>query len=190
MFVPGIKLALCGGMRSGKDTVAEQLVFEQGFTRFAFGDELKRYAHDLFGDTGAKQRELYQWFGQTMRERDPNIWVRKCFEGIAIKEHCARQPFRPVITDLRQPNEYDALRREGFAIVRVHAPVEVRQKRAEAAGDIFRPEDMLHDTESHYNGFDVDYVIVNDGDLSQLEDEVRKMLAYIVSQGGAVDGSR
>lgn len=75
-------IALTGKFRSGKDEVAKYLCARYGYTQFAFGDELKRYYHELFGHTDAKPREGYQWFGQTMRARDPDIWVRKCFDYI------------------------------------------------------------------------------------------------------------
>ena len=74
-------IALTGKFRSGKDEVARYLCDKYGYKRFAFGDALKRHYHELFGPTTGKDGEGYQWFGQTMRERDPNIWVRKVFRS-------------------------------------------------------------------------------------------------------------
>ncbi len=110
------KIALCGKMRSGKDTVAKYLSTRYEYERFAFGDELKWYYHELFGFEGTKDREGYQWFGQTMRERDEDIWIRKCFGKISEVEYARETvndeageevftPLKPVITDVRQPNE-------------------------------------------------------------------------------------
>ena len=154
-------IAITGKMRSGKDAVAGYLVENYGFTRYAFGDELKRYAHELFGPSPAKPRELYQWFGQTMRERDPDIWVRKCFEK--IEEDRRRAVVRPVITDLRQPNEYERCRAEGFVIIRVNCRDEIRLERMKEAGDLFTEADLEHETETHVDTFAVDFEISNNG---------------------------
>lgn len=162
------KIALTGKARAGKDEVARYLREKYGYTTFAFGDELKRYAHELFGTSEAKPRELYQWFGQTMRERDPDIWVRKCFENIKrysveVDEICSGLEVsdRVIITDLRQPNEYEACRSEGYTIIRVNADDETRLARMRTTGDSFNEADLSHETESHIGGFAVDYEIYN-----------------------------
>lgn len=180
--------AITGEMRSGKDAVAEYLARHHGYTPFAFGDELKRYYHELFGPTETKPREGYQWFGQAMRQRDPDIWVRKCFEAIwrYKLEHENRYNwipdppgFRAVISDLRQPNEYDRCRSEGYVIIRVTAPEALRIDRAIKSGDTFNLRDLTHDTESHARSFDVDYEIANDGTLAELYAKVDAIIAEL-----------
>lgn len=180
-------VAITGLLRSGKDAVAEYLAREYGYTRFAFGDELKRYYHELFGATDTKPREGYQWFGQTMRERDPDIWVRKCFENIEeTREDFELYPyennyalFRAVISDLRQPNEYDRCRSEGYVIIRVTAPEALRIDRAIKSADMFNLRDLTHETESHVNTFAVDYEIVNDGTLAELYAKVDEVMRKV-----------
>jgi dephospho-CoA kinase len=187
-------IAIVGQLRSGKDAVAEYLAQNYGYTRFAFGDELKRYYHELFGPSETKPREGYQWFGQTMRERDPDIWVRKCFEAISARERQDsvyydmpwnahhRQPFRAVISDLRQPNEFQACKRQGYVIIRVTAPEALRIDRAIKSGDTFNLRDLTHDTESHARSFDVDYEIVNDGTLAELYAKVDAIVTEVSAQ--------
>lgn len=186
-------IAVTGELRSGKDKAAEYLARQYGYTPFAFGDELKRYYHELFGPSETKPREGYQWFGQAMRERDPDIWVRKCFEAITAREwqdnvyydmpwnahH--RQPFRAVISDLRQPNEYDHCHSEGYVIIRVTAPEALRIDRAIKSGDTFNLRDLTHDTESHARIFDVAYEIVNDGTLADLYAKVDAIMREVRS---------
>lgn len=177
--------AITGEMRSGKDAVAEYLAQNYGYTRFAFGDELKRYYHELFDPSETKPREGYQWFGQAMRERDPDIWVRKCFDKIMTTndwrgaEVNGRFPFRAVISDLRQPNEFQACKRQGFVIIRVTAPEALRIDRAIKSGDTFNLRDLTHDTESHARSFDVDYEIVNDGTPAELYAKVDEVLRNV-----------
>lgn len=130
MKLPNISLT--GALRSGKDVVAAYLTQKYGYIRFAFGDELKRHADEIFGvklgEYVGKPRELYQWFGHTMRQRDPDVWVHKCFDKIIrAGVDCANDngnypyPFRAAITDLRQPNEYVRCRAKGYVFVRVKA---------------------------------------------------------------------
>jgi len=190
-----MNIAICGELRSGKDAVGAYLTQNYGYTRFAFGDALKRYAHELFGESDGKQRELYQWFGQTMRERDPDIWVRKCFDKInAVRPWVIAQPsirfphpgFNAVITDLRQPNEYARCRSEGYVIIRVTAPESTRITRAIQSNDTFNLRDLTHDTESHVATFEVDYEIVNDGSLAELHSKVDATMAQISAKKSEV----
>ena len=164
-------IALTGKLRSGKDTVADYLVNQYGYNKFAFGDPIKFYYKELFGETDAKPRAGYQWFGQTMRERDPDIWVRKCFAAIdEMRSEWFRT--RVVITDLRQPNEYERCRAEGFVIIRVNCPEDIRIERARAAGDDFTEDALNHATEQYVDLYAVDYDIYNVGDLTELYSQI------------------
>lgn len=195
-------IGLLGRLRSGKDEVARYFADNYGYMQFAFGDELKRYAHELFGEPAPdeKPRELYQWFGQTMRERDPDIWVRKCFEAIeldrdSIPEYLRRaheyvtngevvlsvpaRPFRAVVSDVRQPNEYDALKSAGYVLIRVEAPDAVRIDRAIISGDVFNYADLVHDTETALDGYAADFTVTNDGTLDALHAQIDEIVAYL-----------
>lgn len=173
-------IALTGLMRAGKDAAAKYLSERYGYTRFAFGDELKRYAHELFDvNPASKPRELLQWFGQTVRERDSDVWVRKCFRRIAWSDEGG--PY--VITDLRQPNEFVRCRAEGYVIIRVNAPDWLRRQRALAAGDIFEESALKHDTESHVDTFAVDYDVYNTGTLDGLYAQIDAIMADIEVSG-------
>jgi len=172
-------IAITGTLRSGKDSVGEYLCTKYDYSRFAFGDEIGIYADALFPHEvadGRKPRGLYQWFGQTMRQRDPDIWVRECFDNISW--FGGSRPI--VITDLRQPNEHARCRAEGYAIIRVTAPTELRLQRAAAAGDNFTAADLEHETEQYVDGFEVDYEIVNDGSLAELHAKVDKVVTQLL----------
>ncbi|MBJ8056352.1 hypothetical protein JDS87_32095 [Bacillus cereus] len=73
-----------------------------------------------------------------------------------------------LITDIRKPVEYERAKSEGFKILRIAAPDELRIERAKRRGDVFKPADLNHPTETALDGFKVDYEIVNDGSLAVL----------------------
>ena len=176
------KIALTGQMRAGKDEIAKHLVISHGFNRVAFGDELKRLAHEAFPDVSeySKPRALYQQFGQLLREIDPDIWVRHAERKVNAIINVNAQfedHIGIVISDLRQPNEFDWAIESGFTIVKVTAPVGKRLVRAKAAGDNFTEADLAHETESHVEGFTVDYEIANDGTVEELWAKVDEIIA-------------
>lgn len=108
------RIAISGKMRSGKDTVAAYLCEEYGFVRMAFADKLKEVAKDLFGaQETAKNRGLLQALGRKMCEIDNAVWVKYVLDRIPLSGPSI------VITDLRFPTEYHALRALGFTFVRV-----------------------------------------------------------------------
>ncbi|GMK47630.1 hypothetical protein PghCCS26_47600 [Paenibacillus glycanilyticus] len=176
-------IAICGSLRVGKDSVAAYLCERYGYTRFAFADEMKRIARELFphefeGDR--KPRELLQWFGETMRQRDASVWVRKLFDDrLAEIEAWEQRKRLTVITDLRLPVEYERCRAEGYVIIRVTAPDGVRIQRAIDAKDTFNYADLAHNTESHVSSFVVDYEIENSGSLAELYAKVDEVMTGI-----------
>ncbi len=183
------KIALTGRMRSGKSEVERYLSFEYGFTTGAFGSMLKYFADKIFTHTPEfqqssplekrKPRKLYQAFGQACREQvDTDVWLRHLAFSyeMAMRD---RNTVGFVVSDLRQPNEYEWLRANGFTVIRVSAPADVRKARAEKAGDIFTEDDFEHETESHADSFAVDYEIHNDGGLAELYARVDEIMAEL-----------
>lgn len=174
------KILLVGKLRSGKSTIAKYLVQQHGFAEYAFGDELKRFANEIFAISpvmrgNGKPRAIYQRFGELCREIDPLIWVRYVDAKITA-ETVARGI---VVSDGRQPHEVEWARAKGFVVVRVTAPDAVRIARAKRLGDRFNAENLAHDTEQHVDRFEVDYEIINDGSLDDLKRKVDEMLQII-----------
>jgi len=185
-------IALTGALRSGKDSVAEYLVRQYGYTRFAFGDGIREVTRRLYPEAyegDVKPRSLLQGFGQMARSFGPAVWVNDCFRRIdaarryhdewTLETTCAWTPFIPVISDLRQPNEYEALKAASYVIIRVTAPEEIRLERARQAGDAFTSGDLTHETEMHIGGFAVDYEVENTGTLAELCAKVDEILTKI-----------
>jgi dephospho-CoA kinase len=180
-----VKIALTGKLRSGKDTVANHLYIRHSFDRVAFGDALKKNAHATFPwiYEWNKPRALYQQFGQLMREIDPEIWIKhaeRAVKGaIDFRVNTGADKVGVVVTDVRQQNEVDWCRENGFTLIRVTAPDEVRIGRAIAAGDDFNIHDLTHETELAIDGFAVDYEIINDGSVDELKRKIDEIMEAI-----------
>lgn len=172
------KIAITGKARSGKTELSHYAWMLYGFKEFDFSAVLKDDFHRLFPHIprDLKPRASYQKFGQWLREIDPDIWVRMtmgkvheyCFEDALNK---VNHKSKVLVNGVRQPNEYQRLRDEGFTIIRVNSSDDLRIARAEKAGDVFTEADLMHETESHIDTFEVDYEINNNGELIQLYDQ-------------------
>lgn len=175
-----IKIGIMGEFRSGKSTVAEYLEKRYGFTPFAFATELKNAFHKQFPHIQAtpKPREGYQIFGDLMRY----VYGEDYFVETTLKEikrmkekgvslgyiGTVKDIFLPMVTDVRFPNEWKRLKKEGYIIIKVTAPEELRMLRAEEAGDEFSLNALNHDSEKHIKDAYCDYEIMNDGSLEDL----------------------
>ena len=168
-----MKIALIGRMRSGKDTVGRYLVNRYGFTRYALGDGVRFLCKILYPDivVQGKPRYLYQTVGQAMREIDPDVWIKYMSRNIE-RDNLENI----VVTDVRQPNEFDTLRQAGFYMVRVNARHLTRINRLGACGDAFTKAEMNHETESYVDSFAVDYELYNDGNLDDLYQQTEQLL--------------
>lgn len=178
-----VKLALCGEMRVGKDTVANYLKEAYGFHTYAFGDRLKDSFHEKYPHIPRDPKPVrgYQLYGQLQRYVvDEDIWIDKCFQEIRFGEYVSNgynfadslRTFKPVITDMRQPNEFKRCTESGYVTIRIEAPLEKRLDRIKAAGDEFDPNNLKFETETHIKGFHVDHIIKNYRDLQYLYDQV------------------
>lgn len=181
----GVQIALTGEMRSGKDTVGKYLVEKYGFQRFAFGDGIVKTCKKLFPNEfidGVKPRKLLQQFGQFCVAQDKNVWVDYLFREMLWR---GVDPITDnvVITDLRQPHEYEKLVESGFTIVRIVSSPEIRKQRIIDSGEVYSKETFTHPTESHVKTFVVDYELDNNGTHEQLVSQVENMISDITGGG-------
>lgn len=201
-----IKIAITGKMRAGKDTVYSILKEELELAlnlklnkiinytdgvfitkQHTFGGQLKHFAELLFPEhfvAGGKPRQLFQEFGQSMRQIDEDVWVKKVDQEIQNKLKSTHADVHiSFITDLRQPNEYEYCKGNGFFILRVNATDEVRLARMMADGDNFTKEHLHHETETYVDGYEVDYDINNNfttqNGLEELRKEVKQLVKII-----------
>ncbi|WP_254918934.1 hypothetical protein [Bacillus cereus] len=91
-----------------------------------------------------------------------------CFEDSLNK---VNHKSKVLVNGVRQPNEYQRLRDEGFIIIRVNTSDDLCIGRAKEAGDVFTEEDLSHETENHIDTFEVDYEINNVGTIDEMYDQ-------------------
>jgi hypothetical protein len=185
-------VGLIGRARAGKDSVASRLSERHGYQRVAFADRLKEAAlkadpwiviehkdayndypkrlTDLVAEIGwesAKEahpevRRFLQNYGQTVRDIDPDFWVRAARPSI---DAANRLSLPVVVTDVRYENEARWLLERGFVLVRVTRP------NVTLAGDAGR-----HKSETELADYATDMTIANTGTLRDLDAIVDSLL--------------
>jgi hypothetical protein len=105
-------------------------------------------------DGPIKYRQVLQWVGtEAMRNcLHTNVWVNALFSEYKMGENGEYPNW--IITDVRFPNEAEAIRDRGGVVIRVNRPSIISQSN--------------HPSEISLDHYDFDYVIENDGGLHQL----------------------
>jgi hypothetical protein len=162
------RIAFVGAAGSGKDYAARILVEKYGYRRVAFADRLKTEAyaalHSL-NPTYVSPSVAIDWFN--VRKREDAIRAYLQTYGVAKRQFvndyywvdyalttvkAFEDSFGPqswVLTDLRFPNEAEALRETGFSLVRIVG-----------AGGL-SAQLAAHVSESGQDAIQVDYVLEN-----------------------------
>lgn len=154
-------IGISGRMGSGKDTVGAYLVEHHGFTRYAFADQLKQLARKIGwnGEKDDRGRWLLQSLGQGAREvLGEMVWIDALERQLYLDT-----PGNVVITDVRNLNEADWIRRFGGVVWRIHRPID----RSGAAD--------RHETEVGVDRLVANFEIANDGSLDDLYEKVEAL---------------
>lgn len=176
-------IGLIGKARSGKDTVAARLRGQHGYQRVAFADPLKEAAlrvdplvawpgrmdvyrlsylvrhhgWEYVKDEVPEVRRILQQMGQAVREADADFWVR-----VALAKIDALCGLPVVVTDVRYPNEAEALRAAGFMLVRIERRLDRHPFRTASQ----------HESETALDDFIADAAVFNDGSIAELHRQV------------------
>lgn len=166
-------IGISGRAGHGKDTCASFL--PSTFVRLAFADPLKDGVAVMFGFTheqvrgslkeqidpryGVSPRQCMQWLGTEFGRKliADNVWVRVMRSR--LDDAKARGTPGAIITDVRFPNEADAIREWGgevWRVVRTPAPPAVNP----------------HPSETALDGYAFDRVVENVGTLEDLRNRV------------------
>lgn len=189
-------IGLVGPARSGKDTVADTLRL-YGYRRRAFADRLKEAALDVnpdvcdrvFGITTLRNivteqgweeakrypavRGFLQRLGTAVRDHvDPLAWVSPVIREAKV----FAENNRPiVITDVRFPNELDAIRDAGGVTVLLRR-------------DVARLEHVSEDLAWTLTDDEVDHTIQNDSSIADLKSRVASLVGELSGTVGSRTG--
>lgn len=182
-------IAFTAKTRAGKDTCYE-ILQEWGFPvyRVAFGDCMKEMFHIENPDVPRSPKPIAEYieFGQLKRKEKPDIFVNATmsklwFEQALDRGHDRQRTY--VVTDVRQPNEYKAVKDAGFVIVKVHASEEVRVARMKANGETVSREILDAETESYIDTYDFDFQLVNNWDRDSLKRQMVQLIKKLTLEG-------
>ena len=173
-------IGLSGYARSGKDTVAELLCLNYGYERVSFADPMRKALYvlspkldgivrlseyvDDYGWDVAKQnqevRRLLQVFGTEVGRKmfGLDFWIDITLKDVDNSKHV-------VISDVRFPNEADAITKLGGSIWRIN-----RHNHSAVNG---------HASEHAMDNYLFNHVIYNDGTLDDLSDEVFMLAKHL-----------
>lgn len=169
-------IGLSGYAQSGKDTVANILVDQYGFTRVAFADKIREFLYesgpdylkclvDEVGWENAKQhkkvREMLQNTGVGARKVfGDDFWVYQAMGSIASAHS------NIVVTDVRFLNEANIIKENGGQIWRI------KRFGVDAVN--------AHISETEMDDYKVNQIFVNNGTLDDLSALVRARMAGLL----------
>lgn len=144
-------IGLTGYARSGKDTFAKVLTDEYGYTRVAFADALKNDLAEYLGierdQVNAEKKALrrtLQLRGGAKRKENPDYWIgiaRRDITLLLARGHSV------VITDVRFPNEAEAIRKMGGVVLRMRRAdqphVTTDADTSEQSVDLIVPDEVI-----------------------------------------------
>jgi dephospho-CoA kinase len=176
-------VAFIGRAGAGKDTAAELLTETLGYRRLAFADGLKAIAEELWPGQG--DRDLWQWFGNLVREAPVEegdlTWVKYARRKLIRKGgrlvlpertkngRATVETYHPVaITDCRYRNEAWELKGEEFIIIRVAADRGDRINRLRSNGKLGADGWESHISETDLDTWPQDYTVYNIGTKADL----------------------
>lgn len=181
-------IALFAEMRSGKDEVYK-ILKELGFNvyRLAYGDVMKNIFHLENPDVPREPKpvELYQSYGAEKRATDENIFVNPTLSMLWFQKQLDKSNENErsyVITDVRQPNEYEAAKQAGFKMIKVYASKEVRIARMIANGEAVSKEILEAPTERYLEDFEFDYILTNNWSREELKRQVIELVYKLIQE--------
>jgi dephospho-CoA kinase len=179
-----MKIAVTGEIRSGKDSVCDYIMSNvPNCERLYFAEGIEEIIRKYFPEAFkfGKPRKHFQDIGQFMRSIDKDVWVKFTAEKYELLNSISNYNF--LCTDLRQPNEYEWLKENGFIVIKVDAEFQLRKERALKAGDVFTEETFNHPVEQAIRSLPYDYLITNNTTLDDLYKQVDFILEGEITDG-------
>ena len=141
-----IKLAINSYMpSSGKDTCADYLCENHGFTKYSFSYGIYEIAHKYYGvpEEQRPKREMLHHIGESLRKIDPLLWINYTLNKIEKEGKD-----RILITDVRKLMEHAYLKELGWTHFMVYCDPSTAIGRAvERDGNDNVDENLMLDSE-------------------------------------------
>jgi len=172
-------IAICGGKRTGKDTLASYIVSKYKYKQIAFADPLKEAVSALFDfsplqtgndnvkddiDTrwGITPRKALQFFGTEVlqykiQELLPE--VERKFLAYSLVNRIQKNEGKYVVSDMRFVHEYEEIAKMGAFIIRIDRPNITTND---------YPDEPIHPSEVEYRQIPFHLHISNDGNINDL----------------------
>lgn len=189
-----IKIAFIGRQRSGKTTGAEALhhhFLKQGWEgthvyRTSFGKKMKEEFEKFTGEKFNKKehRQMIQLFGQLHRHYDDNIWVSFVSAEMLNADRQGYSHF--IVDDVRQANEVEFCKKNGFILVYVDVPLVALEMRCNELGEPFTPAHSTEQVEQFY--LDADLRITNSSLESRFKEDLIHGVEQLIKDRGDDDG--
>lgn len=158
-------IAFTGHALAGKTTSANYLASRYGYHVYSFATPLKEVSQMLWPDAwrDGKPRALLQRLGDALRSIDERVFINSLLRRV-------REGARPAaVDDLRLLDELEALRAEGFVVVRIVRP------------SLVPDEAWNHRSEREIDQIEPDYTIMNEGTLDGLHAKLDALMRELGS---------
>jgi len=186
-----IKIAFIGRQRSGKTTGANalKLYFLHNTTMnwedtrvmvTSFGKKMKEEFEKFTGEKFDKKehRKMIQLFGQLHRHYKDHIWISYVSAELLNAERKGYSHF--IIDDVRQANEVEWCKKNGFILIYVDVPLTVLDGRCYDLGESFTPSHSTEMVEQFYE--DAVLRIPNHGTIEEFEADVIEGVLQVIGQ--------
>jgi dephospho-CoA kinase len=176
-------IAFVGRAGAGK-TTASKFLGQLKYERLSFADPLREVAERIWGSESV-DRDKLQKLGVAVRRIDEDAWLHLMLERIRkVRDPWAKSdsglmsvPRPPmVVDDCRFPNEWWALKGEGFTFVRITAARATRIDRLKRNGKWQDESQLEHESETAIDHLDANYVIENNDTIDVLHDDIVDIL--------------
>lgn len=166
-----MKIALVGKAGSGKSTVSDYIKDKHDSKVIKFAEPMYQLAYEFFNMKG-KDRALLQAIGAKFREINPDVWLNY------LLKRARESKGNLIVDDCRKTNEFMALRKEGFTLIGIKCPDELRISRLTRRDGTAQIGTLKDVTETEMDSFinKCDYVINNEGSLDSLYEQVDSIL--------------
>jgi len=140
-----MNIAFTGKYGSGKTTIANYLAEKHGYTKMSLADPMRKITKEIFGIESKKDpryRRIMQKLGTDwFRSEDLYVWINYLLKRVE------NEPGPIVVDDVRFPNEALTLVQNGWKIIYLRCPDDIRIERCKERDGHFDKSTMNHASE-------------------------------------------